>query len=124
MRGMDRPFVIQKHTGSGPDHYDLMISLGKSLATWQVLTLPGEIAIGQSTSARRLADHRLEYLTYEGPVSNERGEVSIAAAGQCELLSESEGRWEFVLASLQWKYRFELTRDEHTDDAWTLRRLN
>ncbi len=121
MRGVDRPFVIQKHTGCGPDHYDLMISVGKSLATWQVHTLPGEIAIGQSTPARRLTDHRLEYLTYEGPVSNERGEVSIAAAGQCELLSESAGRWEFVLAS---HGRFELTRDEHADDAWTLRRLN
>ncbi len=123
MRGMDRPFVIQKHTGYGPDHYDLMISVGQSLATWQVLASPGDIAVGQSTPARRLAEHRLEYLTYEGPVSNGRGEVAIAAAGHCELLSESKERWEFVLTSQQGKCRFELTRCEHTDDPWMLRRL-
>ena len=123
MRGMDRPFVIQRHTGWGVDHYDLMISVGESLATWQIETFPGDIAIGQSVPTRRLADHRLEYLTYEGPVSDGRGEVSIAVAGQCELLSESEGRWEFVLTWQQGKGRFELTSDQNADDAWMLRRL-
>lgn len=43
------------------------------LWTWR---LEGEPAWGETQPAERLADHRLAYLDYEGPVSGGRGEVA------------------------------------------------
>ena len=38
-----------------------------------------------SFSARRIADHRPIYLTYEGPISRGRGSVRRLAAGNCSV---------------------------------------
>ncbi len=63
------------------DHWDLMLESDGQLETWSLSELPG---IGKVVTGRKLSPHRLEYLTYEGPVSGNRGVVQ---AGCCQVTS-------------------------------------
>jgi len=120
---MQNRFVIHLHSGYGPEHFDLMLQQGPALATWQLSRPPGELAEGQAMPARRIADHRLAYLHYEGPVSRGRGKVARLDAGACEIICADESRWEFRLAGEKLRGRFELKRREGADD-WTFERLS
>ena len=106
-----------------PSHFDLMLQVdGEALLNaWKLGEAPGGLAVGpltpkpRSTSvmATPLPAHRMLYLDYEGPVSQNRGTVHridwgeyAVASGQ--LMGEqfdlelhgSEGKtvWRFVLA--------------------------
>ena len=120
---MQRRFVIHLHSGYGQLHYDLMLSHGQALATWQLWRPPTEIEPGQTASARRLPDHRVAYLTYEEPVSRGRGKVTMLDEGNYELLAELPDRWEFRLEGQTLKGCYQLVRSSRDPDAWTLRRL-
>ncbi|MFO1094461.1 MAG: DNA polymerase ligase N-terminal domain-containing protein [Planctomycetaceae bacterium] len=65
-------YVILTHDHPFP-HWDLMLESGGVLRTWRLLNEP---ATGRRVPAERLADHRLKYLDYEGPVSGGRGIVA------------------------------------------------
>lgn len=145
-------FVILVHTGWGRAHWDLMLRRGDSLATWQLAADPAVLPAGQSMPARRLADHRLAYLDYEGPVSRNRGCVARAHRGQYRLLEDEntlraaqseqaprQGGGENIFRRQQgqdisWRVEFngqamrglfELTPPpaDRPDDDWTLRRV-
>ena len=76
-----------------PTHCDLMLESGESLQTWSLQQLPrdwqalasvADFPVDVSSNnveAERLADHRLTYLDYEGPVSGNRGSVRRLDAG-------------------------------------------
>ena len=67
-----------------PSHWDLMFECGGVLKTWELASFPS----GESVVlARRLPDHRLAYLEYEGDVSNNRGRVRQVDSGKYRLLS-------------------------------------
>ena len=117
------PFVILLHTGLGPDHYDLMIRHGEALATWQLAEDPRTLGPGQSRPARRLGDHRLAYLDYEGPVSRGRGQVRRVLAGLCRLAECYPTRWRAQMEAPGLAGRYELRQDEAGGDGWTLTRL-
>ena len=88
-------FVVLEHDSPRGRHWDLMLERGQVLATWALAQPPdadGPLA------ARRLFDHRLAYLDYEGPVSGRRGRVSCWDRGTCELRHCSERVWTVVLA--------------------------
>src|SRR5687767_761642 len=87
-------------------HWDLMLESGQSLRTWALCELPHEWLAAQvytaqlypacaaasaenTVSAEPLGNHRRDYLEYEGPVSDERGQVTRIDAGSYETLSES-----------------------------------
>ncbi len=55
-----------------PTHWDLMLEDGEVLLTWALQAFPEH---GKVARVQRLPDHRLAYLTYEGPVSDHRGSV-------------------------------------------------
>jgi len=76
-------YVVLHHTGFGEPHYDLMFesSPGGTLTTFRAPDWPP--VAGDALT--RLGDHRRAYLDYEGPVSNNRGEVKRAASGTCEV---------------------------------------
>jgi hypothetical protein len=88
-------FVLLLHLCPGdrprPTHFDLMLEADGVLWTWALTLLPldwrkladDQLLVGESNrvSAERLADHRLDYLMYEGPVSGDRGEVRRLEAG-------------------------------------------
>jgi hypothetical protein len=88
---MSLHFVVLHHTGVPTPHYDLMFETdpGSQLATWRSPVWP----INQPTLLERLADHRRDYLEYQGPVTNNRGEVTRVAAGTCRFESRTGHRW-------------------------------
>lgn len=65
-------FVVLAHDHPVP-HWDLMLEQSSSLKTWRINSI--EPRQPSSQTAVGLADHRLAYLTYEGPVSGNRGNV-------------------------------------------------
>jgi hypothetical protein len=116
-----------------PTHCDLMLETretGESLETWSLRQLPRDwqslegtsthpiIAASNTVEAQRLADHRLAYLDYEGPVSGDRGSVRRLDSGTCvrrqkpqcyslvgqvirgeimlQQLSDDDARWQLV----------------------------
>lgn len=114
-------FVVQFHSGHGPTHYDLMLEHGGALATWRLDASPAGLAAGESMPARKLADHRKHYLTYQGPVSGGRGEVRILDRGRYELAGQTDDLWEVALHGGALKGRYELRRLGGGD--WVLQRL-
>jgi hypothetical protein len=115
---MAKPFVILLHSGHGPEHYDLMLRRGWSLATWQLEQSPLEMAPGDKLPARKLANHRLVYLTYEGPVSRGRGRVARVEEGRYELLSRGQEGWCVRLAGERMHGVYSLTFVD--GDDWVL----
>ncbi len=83
-------FVVLRHElppGSPrTSHYDLMLEQEGVLQTWACDEQP---AAGRPALAQRLADHRLAYLDYEGPVSGDRGIVHRVAAGEYQQIAET-----------------------------------
>lgn len=83
-----------------------------TLATWQLMADPvGTAAPGVSgpIPARRIGDHRMAYLEYEGPVSRGRGHVRRVDGGVYELVAEQPDRWVLRLAGSRLSGRFALT---------------
>lgn len=74
-------FVILEHRWNGV-HWDLMLEAGDVLRTWAI---DRALAPGADLPARRLPDHRLAYLDYEGPVSGDRGTVRRVDQGSYEV---------------------------------------
>ena len=72
-------FVILRHRGHGNLHYDLMLEGGAKLISWSCSQNP---LTHPAAECRRIADHRKAYLTYEGPVSQNRGTVERIESGQ------------------------------------------
>lgn len=76
-------FVVLHHTGIENPHYDLLVDPAPShtpdelLWTWRLSKWPADNAL-----VYRVADHRREYLTYEGTLAGDRGEVRRVATGQ------------------------------------------
>ncbi len=77
------------------DHWDFMLEAGGMLRTW---ALEAEPSSGRSIQAEAISDHRIEYLTYEGPISGGRGRVARWDAGTYETLEESVSLWRLRLA--------------------------
>jgi hypothetical protein len=80
-------YVVLHHTGIESPHYDLMLELtpGSDLATWRSPRWP-PLPTDEST---QLANHRRDYLEYEGPVSGNRGEVKCVGSGGHQILEKS-----------------------------------
>ncbi len=112
-------FVIHMHSGNGPTHWDLMLQDAEALATWQLAQAPA-LQPGQAMPAKRLADHRTAYLTYEGPVSGDRGEVKRFDEGEYITLARAADRWEVTFEGNMLAGRYELAG---RGDEWTLKRL-
>src|SRR4051794_30620006 len=87
-------FVILEH--DHPElHWDLMLETGNALRTWRLAEPPERP--GTTIAATPLADHRLAYLDYEGPVSGDRGTVKRWDAGTFDLTDDSDGGLELWL---------------------------
>jgi hypothetical protein len=80
MDNSQKKFVIQQHTTPDGVHWDLMLKKDDCLWTWRLNVPPNQIK-DQSITAERIADHPLQFLTYEGPVQNGTGNVKIADKG-------------------------------------------
>ncbi len=110
VRTMPR-FVILRHevpaAQARGSHWDLMFEHGDALRTWAIEVEPG---VGDAVDARELADHRLAYLDYEGPVSGDRGTVSRWDAGEYRVEREAHDVWTLLLAGRRLQGRMSLVR--------------
>ncbi len=121
---MSKQFVIQAHSGCGPLHYDMMLACGEALATWRFDAQPTDASFGRPLMCKRIQDHRLAYLSYEGTVSNGRGRVDIFDRGEYDAVADDEGRWEFVLHGRRISGRFELVREGEHSTSWIFRLID
>lgn len=87
-------FVVLEHDHPST-HWDLMFETGSTLRTWRLASVPTP---GNTVEATALADHRLLYLDYEGPISGNRGRVLRWDFGTFEAREWSEKR---IVAELQ-----------------------
>ena len=77
-----------------PTHWDFMLDAGSASRTW---ALADEPRAEQAIVAEQLADHRREYLDYEGPISGGRGSVTRWDEGEYTILAE-RGNEELTVA--------------------------
>lgn len=80
-------FVILEHDHPVL-HWDFMLEREGALRTWRLSTEP---ASGRKVRAEPIADHRIEYLDYEGPVSGNRGSVKRWDKGTYRLEASTGG---------------------------------
>ncbi|MEZ6032482.1 MAG: DNA polymerase ligase N-terminal domain-containing protein [Planctomycetaceae bacterium] len=66
-------------------HWDFLIEKNDHAQCWRLLSQP---VCGVPIPAEPLPPHRLLYLEYEGPVSNNRGAVIRIAEGTYQVISE------------------------------------
>jgi len=124
------PTVLLSHEfPDATSHVDWMIAsepLGREpLVTFRLESRLDEIDAEQGLLARRISDHRAEYLTYEGPVSGDRGTVRRLARGTVVSWERSGDRW---LMEIDWPWpngglrrqNLCLTRRKAGSDAWLI----
>jgi hypothetical protein len=71
-------------------HWDLMFEVDGYLRTWSI---DRELTPDVELDAEELADHRIAYLDYEGPVSHDRGTVSRYDSGNYDLREHGADVW-------------------------------
>lgn len=81
-------YAVLHHMGVEVPHFDLLFESapGSALMAWRSPVWP----IVEPTRVERIADHRREYLDYEGPLSGNRGEVRRVAGGRFYLQAALE----------------------------------
>lgn len=109
-------FVILRHTlppdSPRPSHFDLMLEHDGKLLTWASAALPSATL----QAADELPLHRLDYLTYAGPISGDRGEVQRVAVGIFEWLQHDDN-------TLRVRLTGELMNGEQVDGELVLSRV-
>lgn len=110
---------------SGRDsHWDLMLESDGVLKTWALdLNLIERIQQNEKLvfefKAYQLPDHRIDYLTYEGPISGCRGNVLRLESGDINWKQKESNQVSVELDSKQVKGTLSLSRS--SDDEWLLR---
>ena len=84
-----------------------MLQHGAVLWTWRLLDEP---RLGRVCRAERLADHRVSYLDYEGPVSGDRGSVTRWDWGTYSLIDMTDQHITVRLQGAQGEWQLSLPR--------------
>ena len=121
-----RRFAVLHHTGGGgggddegvEPHYDFLFdtSDASSLVTFR---LPAWPLARETYAATKLRDHRRLYLTYEGSISGDRGQVWRVGEGDVRVTRAGDG-WRLDHADGRPFLRFEPLDPARGDagDAW------
>jgi hypothetical protein len=88
-------------------HWDFMLENEATLRTWRLAVPPTE---PRPIPAEAIADHRLAYLDYEGPVSGNRGTVSAFDRGEFALCHDDRDVVEVKLQGNKLRGRARLQR--------------
>ncbi|HOO70915.1 MAG TPA: DNA polymerase ligase N-terminal domain-containing protein [Spirochaetota bacterium] len=114
-------FVIHHHV-TVPEHYDLMLEEEDSLLTFRIERGDvGKLVTGPPLTAERISDHRKRYLSYEGPVSCDRGHVSFFDRGEYEKISSDMTTFTIALTGEKIKGRYRFSRSSE-EKYWTIQR--
>ena len=123
-------FVLLRHECPNdipkPSHWDFMLERDGVLCTWELRALPLQWSNSEDTAEEamqvtRLPDHRIDYLEYEGPVSNNRGSVSRVDSGTFEFVRQGDNYWEVRLLGAKVRGSVRL---ESLGDSWTMTALH
>jgi hypothetical protein len=117
---MPRFVILRHHMPSSRErrlHWDLMLEHQRRLRTW---ALHNEPQAGREIPATALADHRLEYLDYEGPVSQGRGSVTRWDCGSYSIAAWDEDQVELELCGTRITGSVHLWRTA-PDQRWIFR---
>ncbi len=96
-------FVVLRHdtTDDSPrgnlSHFDWMFDVGDSLRTF-ASTIIESFETPFEIEAESIADHRLEYLDFQGELTDHRGHVQPVIWGNYQNLCHDIDRWEMRLA--------------------------
>ncbi len=96
-----------------------MLEAGEVLWTWRLLAPPLSARDGP-VAAIRIGDHRPRYLTYEGPLSGDRGSVRIVDHGTYELLQYSSESLRLKVQGNVLAGPYRLSRSGPEPTAWVL----
>lgn len=110
-------YVILTHDSPAGTHWDLMLELGDSLATWSLEQPPDS---DRPIPAEALPDHRTAYLEYEGPVSGNRGSVTQWDRGTYQLQQHDDQRLVAILSGGKLSGSVTLERTVDEPGRWTL----
>jgi hypothetical protein len=115
---MPRFVVLLHETPAGyarRNHLDLMLESGDALLTWSLAEIPtsGSVAI-----AEQLPNHRLMYLDYEGPVSNDRGNVRRIDGGEFDWIEMTPTRFEVQVVGEKLRGRLVIEQDAKDAQRW------
>jgi hypothetical protein len=92
-------FIKPSHGFTKPSHWDFMLEADGVLKTWELRELPlswqkalntAKAQENRTVVATRLGDHRLEYLTYEGFLTDNRGSVTRVAKGTFHEIKDAD----------------------------------
>ncbi len=108
-------FVVLEHDAPQGVHWDFMLEMEGVLATWALAQPP---AAAGRIAARALANHRLAYLDYEGPISGDRGAVTRYDAGTYQVERRSEGSLVVALTGNTLTGRATLERSGPEAEEW------
>jgi hypothetical protein len=108
-------FVILRHDSPRGAHFDFMLEANGVLKTW---ALPRPPELGMEIECEALADHRIEYLDYEGPVSGQRGVVTRWDHGTYTLLRQSDAEWVVQLVGERLADKAILSRAAGDSSRW------
>lgn len=110
-----------------PSHWDFMLEFDGVLWTWELRKLPtawnGAAAEDEALPATRLADHRIDFVDFEGPLTGGRGSVSRAMSGEFEVLASTSDCIRVRLASASFYGEVQLTATSQLGH-WQLKVLN
>jgi len=125
-------FVLLRHECprgyEKPSHWDFMLEAGEALLTWELRELPDswqdqadncDAPGKKQVKATRLADHRLVYLDYEGPLSGNRGTVLRVETGNFVFLTHEAEKVEVHLQGRRINAGVTLFV-EHSPNDWQL----
>jgi hypothetical protein len=108
-------FVILEHDHPRGWHYDFMLEVGEVLKTWSLREPPNA---GVEQAAEILPDHRLTYLDYAGPVSDNRGTVKQWDKGTYWLIEQTEEMLSVKLFGNKIQGQVELVKKRETPSQW------
>jgi hypothetical protein len=108
-------FVVLRHDDPRGEHFDLMLECGSALKTW---ALSGPPQAGLEIECTALADHRLAYLEYQGPISGGRGVVTRWDSGEYAVERQSECEWAVSLGGRKLSGTATLRRQAESAAAW------
>lgn len=113
-------FVILRHEMSTSPragvHWDFMLERDGKLRTWALVAEP---VMGVEIAADALADHRIDYLQYEGPIGGDRGEVRRWDEGQSEVRYETPIELAVELKGTKLAGTAYLKRADAAAERWT-----
>lgn len=114
-------YVILRH--DHPElHWDLMLEQEGVLKTWRLPVAPEIDPATDDTTidliAEALPDHRIAYLEYEGPVSENRGEVKRWDRGSMTILEYADDTLVALLTGEELAGRVTLKKTDQ-ENQWT-----